>query len=861
MRTLLCGLTLLVGGFPCANAQAGITNLRCEYLAAPLGIDTTEPRFTWEYTRATDPGFRQTAASVEISTDSLFSPSSEVFTLSAEGDEMRVKPATRLPLKAATRYFWRVTAKGEPGAPIVSPTASFETGKLSAADWNASWISDGRDKTVEEAPAFSKSFNLSTTPAEGRAYVSATGYYDLTINGKRVGNLHMDPAFTDYTKRSLYTVHDITGLLKQGENTITVTLGNGFANCQMLDAWNQQNAPWRDRPRFICEITADGTTVAATDTSWTVMSSPVIYNNIYSGEHIDNRVSPEVTGKAIVAGPHSPILANQSTYPIRPTESITPHLIYSEGDTVFCFDAGKNIAGVCEISLSGEEGTVVTVAHGELLKKSGRLEQGNLNIYYHPMKSDEAFQTDRYILAGNGNETFRPQFNYHGFRYIELRAEKPVKVNDITALKINTDLPRIGHFSSSSPLLDKIYAATMLSYEDNLHSIPTDCPQREKNGWTADAHVAMPLALLNYDGITFYEKWMNDFIDNQLDNGNISGIIPSPGWGYGDSPGPVWDAALFIVPVALYDFYGDPEAIERLYPTMLRYLGWLESLRQPDGTLTCGIGDWLPYSTQTPTDFTSTLYAYVDYKLMERIASILGKDPKPFADKAEEMRNTVNNRFFNPDTKLYANGSQAAQGIALYWDVADPEHRQAVADNLNRMVAENGYALDFGLLGSKSVMRMLTKYGHIDTAWRMATRCEAPSWGHWVEENGYTTLAETWTLSPEFRDASLNHVFMGDIAAWMTNDIAGINFDPENPGFKNVIIRPHFPSSLDHAQADYQSVRGRIASSWKRNPDGSILLTVEIPANTSATLQLPSSTRSLPSGVSSIVLTDNDLKQ
>ena len=246
---------------------------------------------------------------------------------------------------------------------------------------------------------------------------------------------------------------------------------------------------------------------------------------------------------------------------------------------------------------------------------------------------------------------------------------------------------------------------------------------------------------------------------------------------------------------------------------------------------------------------------------MERIASILGKDPKPFADKAEEMRNTVNNRFFNPDTKLYANGSQAAQGIALYWDVADPEHRQAVADNLNRMVAENGYALDFGLLGSKSVMRMLTKYGHIDTAYRMATRCEAPSWGHWVEENGYTTLAETWTLSPEFRDASLNHVFMGDIAAWMTNDIAGINFDPENPGFKNVIIRPHFPSSLDHAQADYQSVRGRIASSWKRNPDGSILLTVEIPANTSATLQLPSSTRSLPSGVSRIVLTDNDIKQ
>ena len=404
---------------------------------------------------------------------------------------------------------------------------------------------------------------------------------------------------------------------------------------------------------------------------------------------------------------------------------------------------------------------------------------------------------------------------------------------------MRTALERNGSFKCSDELLNRIYDATMLSYEDNIHSIPTDCPQREKNGWTADAHVAIDLALLNYDGITFYEKWMNDFADNQLDNGNISGIIPSAGWGYGDSPGPVWDAGLFIIPLALYDYYGDTTAITRMYPVMNRYMQWLGNLEKEDGTLVCGIGDWLPYSTQTPTDFTSTLYAYADYKMMGRICRILGKPVAEWDCKAETMRERINCKWFDASKALYANGSQAAQAIALYWDVTPDGHEARVAANLDSLVRNNGYALDFGLLGSKSVLRMLTKYGYTDTAFRMATRTEAPSWGYWIDKCDYTTLAETWTLSPEFRDASLNHVFFGDIAAWMTNDIAGLNFDSDTPGFESVIIRPVFFDALDWVEAEYHSVRGRIASRWERNRNGTIKLSVTLPAGVSATLHLP----------------------
>lgn len=828
-RIISMCLWAAIGGIYPASAAVEITNLRCEYLTAPLGIDATSPRFTWEY-KGTDIAGKNPM--VEISTDTLFS---KPIKLNAKSLFDAVYDKGKA-MKPHTRYYWRVVT-GEGKDRIYSPVATFETGKFSNKDWKALWISDGKTKEEAAAPVFRKTFTLQHAPENARAYVSAVGYYDMWINGRRVGDHHMDPGFTDYNKRSLYVTHDITPYLKPGKNEIKVTLGNGFANGQVHDVWNQENAPWRDRPQFICEITADGKVVAATDKTWQTALSPVVYNNIYSGDHIDARITPSGWADAMEVAPKSPLLKAQAFPAIRPMEVITPDFLRSFGDTLFIYNMGKNIAGVCEMRIKGAEGTTVKVRHGELLKSNGRVERGNIDIYYRPARDDEEFQAETYILSGNPDgDLFHPRFTYHGFQYVEVLSDAPVQIGDVKGKFMRTGIERVGNFRCSNELLNKIYDATMLSYEGNIHSIPTDCPQREKNGWTADAHVATQLGLLNYDGITLYEKWMRDFIDAQKESGNIPGVIPSAGWGYGEWPGPVWDAALFIIPVALYDYYGDAACIRELYPSMKRYFEWANSLKQPDGIITCGIGDWLSPKAQTSTAFTSTLYYYVDNKLMARIAEIMGDDPAPYIDEMNRTKELINQKFFDPGKALYAEGTQAAQGIALYWDVVPEEYRQRVADNLNDMIVADNYVTDFGLLGCKSVLRMLTRYGHADTAYAIATRTDARSWGYWIEKCGQSTLAETWTMDPNFRDASLNHVFFGDIAAWMTNDIAGLNFDPERPGFEHIVIRPTFFPQLDWAEADYHSVKGPVSVKWKRLDNNTVELSAKLPAGVTATI-------------------------
>ncbi|MDE6086499.1 MAG: glycoside hydrolase family 78 protein, partial [Muribaculaceae bacterium] len=667
---------------------------------------------------------------------------------------------------------------------------------------------------------------------------------------------HMDPGYTHYDRRNLYASHDVTSLLKPGKNTITAVLGNGFYNCQSKAVWDFETAHWRDRPALICEIVTlgkDGKAdiAVATDESWKTETGPYTYNNIYSGDRYDARIDwPGVRNNGfddsgwknarVVSAPSS-LLKAQSMPSIRPVEKITPSLSASWGDTIFVFDMGKNIAGVPAISVKGPRGTKLTVSSGEMLDADGRLMLNNIDVYYRPVKPGEKFQTDEFILAETGApEYFSPEFTYHGFRYVEVKSSEPVSISpeDVQGLFMHTDVQPVGYFSSSSPLLNSIYDATMLSYLGNLHSIPTDCPQREKNGWTADAHVAIDLALLNYDGITLYEKWMNDFADNQRRSGNISGIIPSSGWGYGQWPGPVWDAAMFIIPEALYDYYGDTRAIEQLYPSMERYFDWCRANETSDSLLENGIGDWLSYKAQTPTPFTSSVYYYLDNVKMARFARLLGKDPAPYDRKAVYLKDKINELYFNKADSTYANGTQAALGVALYAGIVPAEYEQAVAAKLRDIVAANDHFLDFGLLGSKTVLRMLTRYGYLEDAYKMATKTTAPSWGYWLTECGYTTLPETWTLSPQFNDASLNHVFMGDISAWMTSDLAGINFDPARPGFEHIIFRPHFPSGLDSASAIYLSVRGDISSSWRREGN-SIVMTVDVPHGCEATLELP----------------------
>jgi alpha-L-rhamnosidase len=533
---------------------------------------------------------------------------------------------------------------------------------------------------------------------------------------------------------------------------------------------------------------------------------------------------------------------------IAETETLSPVSIKSYGPKIYVVDFGKNSAGYCRLELKAPKGTKITLKYGEQLASSGRLTQDFINKYFQKegplvkrlgpkpvIDSSEVFQMDTYYFRGDKKqEVFIPDFTYHGFQYVEIESSEPVVITkkNIQGIFVHTNLPKIGNFECSNPTFNKLYAATMRSYLSNLHSIPTDCPQREKNGWTADAYISIDLALLNYDGLQVYEKWMRDFIDNQNTEGRIAGIVPSANWGYIDWVGPTWDVAMFAIPEALYRYYGQTRAIEQLYPTMVKYLNYLSS-REKDGMITFGIGDWVPANTKTPTDFTSMCSYFYMNKLMSEFSVLINKNNTLYKNKAAALKDIINSKYFNEQTGVYANGSQTSFAYPLFIGLVPERNRQKLAAQLNDVVVKNNYSVDFGMLGSRYVPRVLAQYGFQETVVKMLLNDAPPSWTSWIKA-GLTTLPE-WFQKEEYDKASLNHVFLGDISAWMTNYLAGIR-QPENAvGFQNIIINPFYTKELNSVKGEYLSVNGKITSAWERKGNR-ITLKVSIPQNCKATV-------------------------
>ena len=861
------------------NKQPEIFNLRCEYLSEPIGLDVASPRMGWNID--SEGGFSQEYFQVYVA-------SNPGLLLNGEADiwiSEKVKSSSSLalysgkPLESFSKYYWNVKVwrTGDDEA-ILSPTGSFEMALLNKSDWKAQWISDDNDKNFKPSPLFRKAFSIPKDIRQARAFVSSAGYYELFINGIRVGKNWLDPGYTHFDKRVLYSTYDVTDFLKNGENAISAVLGNGWFNIQSLAVWHFEKARWRSRPQMICELRieyTDGTIeTICTDNSWKTASGAYAFNNLYSGDTYDARLEEQgwnMTGfddskwlNSKEVNEPAPLLNAQLMPAIQVSKEISPVSFKAFGDKIYVFDMGVNISGVCRIKVKGEAGTKITLKHGELIHKDGRLNQSNIDCYFQretnesPQQKDpnEIFQMDTYILkGGDEDEVFTPSFTYHGFRYVEVESSNPIKLDkeNLKALFLHTNLNPVGKFSCSNDLLNKIWEATNRSYLSNLHSIPTDCPQREKNGWTADAHIAVDLGLLNFDGITFYEKWMNDFKDNQREAGDISAIIPSAGWGYGDI-GPVWDAALFIIPNALYNYYGDTRCIENIYDNCEKYLNFLKT-KESNGFLSYGLGDWVPYKTKTPNEFTSTCFYYLDNVLMHRFASLIGEDANPYLEKASQLKQLINEKYFNSDSAIYANGSQTALSTALYMKLVPEGHEQRVADMLAKSVRDNQHHLDFGVIGSKFVPAMLVKYGYAEDAYKMVAQETSPSWGYWIKELGLTSLGETWLFSPDYKDASLNHIFLGDVSAWMVNTLAGINYDEDSPGFRHIIIRPSFIKDLDWVKGEYNSVNGMIRSEWIRKGN-KVELIVSIPANTSATVYV-NGKQEIKSGKYSFIIDGN----
>lgn len=832
--------------------------LTCEHLVNPLGIDAIHPRFSWRLEDQRK-GAVQQAYQILLGQDSLalLKETKDSWDSGKQFSSAMLVPYNGAQLKPQTKYYWKVKIWDKDGVSTRSEIASFETGMMGMDLWKGKWISDNKDIHARETPYFRREFKASKQIKSARAYIATAGLYELSINGQRVGDHRLDPMYTRFDRRTLYVVTDVTQQLQKGENAIGVVLGNGWYNHQPMAVWNFDKAPWRARPTFCLELKIlykDGTTeTIVSDKQWKTASGPITYNNIYTGEHYDARLEipnwdkPKYDDSAWQAVQYrnapSAHIVSQQMVPIRLVKSYKPKSVTKIDQRTYVFDMGQNMAGITKIKVKGAAGTMLRIKHGERLQADGHLDQSNIDVYYRGDKEKEPFQTDILTLSGRDDE-FMAKFGYKGFRYVEVSSSAAIALDSsaVTAYFMHSDVPAIGQLKTSSALVNKLWTATNNAYLSNLMGYPTDCPQREKNGWTGDGHLAIETALYNFDGITVYEKWMADHRDEQQENGVLPDIIPTGGWGYGTANGLDWTSTIAIIPWQIYQFYGDPRALEECYLNIKRYVDYVDGI-SPSGLTTFGRGDWVPVKSQSNLELTSSVYFYVDATILAAAAKLFGytADQQKYELLSEKIKTAINAKFLDASKGVYSNGTQTELSVPLYWGVVPNEMKARVAANLNKKVEETNFHLDVGVLGAKALLNALKDNGYATTAYKVAVQDTYPSWGWWIV-NGATTLLENWDLKAT-RDISDNHMMFGEIGGWFFKSIGGILPDPKQPGFKHVLLKPIFPQELKESSISYDSPYGKIVSEWKLT-DKMIVYNIQIPANATATFYPPDNVRS-----------------
>ena len=845
--TMLCVSTIL---YAQKQKECLPIELRCEYLVNPLGVDKSNPRLSWRLADKRQ-GAKQSAYQIVVSSDSLalVKNKANIWNSGKQKSSAMLIHYSGTSLKQQTKYYWKVLVWDKNSNESTSSIASFETGMMGMENWKGKWISDNQDIHEQEAPYFRRAFKTTKPIKSARAYIAVAGLYELSINGKKIGDHRLDPMYTRFDRRTLYVVEDVTRQIQQGNNAVAVVLGNGWYNHQPLAVWNFDKAPWRNRPTFCLNLRIvyqDGSEeTLITDQQWKTAGGPIRYNNIYTGEHYDARLempgwdTPQFDDSQWHAiqyrNPPSTHIVSQQMVPIRLVRSYSPKSMKKMDEKTYVFDMGQNMAGVTKIKVSGKAGTVIKIKHGERLQENGRLDLSNIDVYYRGNKDLEPFQTDILTLSGRREDEFMAKFGYKGFRYVEVSSSESIVLDEsaITAYFMHSDVGPIGQLKTSSPLINGLWAATNNAYLSNLMGYPTDCPQREKNGWTGDGHLAIETAYYNFDGITVYEKWMADHRAEQQENGVLPDIIPTGGWGYGTANGLDWTSTIAIIPWQTYLFYGDASLLAECYENIKRYVDYVDGI-SPNGLTTFGRGDWVPVKSQSNLELTSSVYFYVDATILASAAKMFGKtaDQQKYEMLGRKIKDAINAKFLDRSKGIYSTGTQTELSVPLYWGVVPEAMKAKVAANLNSRVEETNFHLDVGVLGAKALLNALKDNGYDETAYKVAVQDTYPSWGWWIV-NGATTLLENWDLKAT-RDISDNHMMFGEIGGWFFKSIGGILPDPSQAGFKHVLLKPIFPKELKESSITYNSPYGNIVSNWKVSGN-KVEYQVEIPPNATAT--------------------------
>ncbi len=724
----------------------------------------------------------------------------------------------------------------------------------------------GECREIRPAPMLRKSFLLTKPVAQARVYASGLAYDDLSINGTLTSDDVLDPGFTDYSRTVLYTTRDVTTLLRPGENVIASELGSGhFDDAARSWDWGWDVAQWRATPTLRLDLYirfVDGTEqFIGSDPSWKVSTAgPTRYDSYYLGETYDAR--REIPGwrqsgyddSGWAAARTSPapagVMREEAHEPIQVVGRRPPGTRSEPAPGVFVYDIGQNLTGWAVINVHAPAGTPIEIFYSEKLTADGKASVVGNDLVFGQL------QTDYYVAKGSANERWSPRFSYKGFQYVQLSGPngealpEGVTVTIERVEQVRTGLASTSTFESSNETLNRIHGNTAWAIQSNLHGIITDTPVYEKNAWTGDAQLTAGTASLLFDTERLYRKMFQDMLDAQTEQGEVPLLAPSnQNYGYLGKPAfkpvaccgatPAWDAFWFVIPWESYRRYGNLEALQKTYPAMQKYLDvWIPQWTGKDGdayshTLTSGLGDWVPpQGVPTINAIVSTAY----YAHLTRIASdaarALGKpdDAARYDRLFADIRTDFNARFLSPDgiyrdqdTDPYV---QTAQILPLAFGLVPEAQRASVADRLadDIVKARGGHAW-VGVIGARYVLPVLTATGHHDVAFTVATQTTEPSWGYWTDVAKFTALGEHWPATTRSR----NHHFFGAIVQWFYEDLAGIR--PLEPGYAAIEFRPQVPETgLESAKASYESVRGTVASSWRRADTG-LELDVTVPAN------------------------------
>lgn len=854
-KSSLLVLIVLSAFYSCStNDNFEVVDLKCEYLENPLGIDVTTPRISWEI-NANKNDFKQKAYRV-LAASNLKELNNNIgdlwdtdTVLSDQSIQIVYKGKE---LNSREKVFWKVKIwDQENKASSWSKTASWEMALLNESNWKAKWIGIKElqnAKVYQKNPTsyFRKEFTLKSKIQNGRAYISGLGYYELYINGKKVGDHVLSPNQTNYDRRQvkkfddkrignmstrvLYETYDISSYLNEGENVAAVILGNGW----YFRSEREEYLPLSyDLPRFIAQIeirNSDGTNqMIISDETWKESKGPLVENSIYYGEVYDARLEEPGWNKQgfddskwkqakVVRAPEGKLCAQMSP-PDRVVGTIQPVKITTPQKGIYKYDFGTMFSGWVKLKVKGKRGTKLKMTFFE----------DNGNTYE---------QTDTYILKGKGLEEWQPRFTWHAFRYVEVSGSPvPLMLDNLEGKVVHTDVKSAGTFESSNKLFNRILTDYKKTQLDNMHGgVPSDCPHRERRGYTGDGQISAQAAIYDFNMSAFYTKWLNDIADAQ---NKKTGYVPYTAPYQSGGGGTPWGSAYIIIPWYMYLYYGDVAVLEKHYEGMKHYAEYLKTQTDKEGLIIeNNLGEWVPPAkTEIPPSFVSSAYYYYDLTLMSNIAKILNKDldETSFTKLAKAVKRSFNKRYLNQDKFSYSIGWQGANVFPLAFDLVPEELTEKVFKNLVKNIETNAKGhFDTGMMGTPYVLEVLTKYGRPDLAYTVMNRRDYPSFGYNIER-GATTLWETWTGKD-----SHSHPMFGSVCAWFYQGLGGINPDPQNPGFKHTIIKPNIVNELDFVNVSYHSVYGEIKSNWELK-NGDLKLKVVVPPNITASVFIPGS--------------------